>query len=117
MKPCIGLHGRGLQPTKTSSDRATGSLYLELRPLPAARTIEVEEDVKLDLGDDGTPVGYDIQHASNKRELIARLVLPRLAAGGSTARFKARTGGSPPTGDGPPVRSRVQLVQAPDRTI
>ncbi|MFZ1430667.1 MAG: hypothetical protein WAS21_28365 [Geminicoccaceae bacterium] len=42
---------------KTSYDRATDSLYIELRPLPAART------------------GYDIQHASDKRELVARLVL------------------------------------------
>jgi uncharacterized protein YuzE len=56
-------------------DRSTGSLYLELRPLPAARTVEVEEDVMLDLGEDGEPVGYDIQHASTKRDLIARLVL------------------------------------------
>ena len=67
---------------KTSYDRTTDSLYLELRPLPAARTVEVEEDVMLDLGEDGAPVGYDIQHASAKRELIARLVLeerPRAA--------------------------------------
>ena len=49
---------------KTSYDRATDSLYIELRPLPAARTVEVEEDVMLDLGEDGEPVGYDIQHAS-----------------------------------------------------
>ena len=60
---------------RTSYDRSTDSLYLELRPLPAARTVEVEEDVLLDLGADGVPVGYDIQHASTKRELIARLVL------------------------------------------
>jgi uncharacterized protein YuzE len=67
---------------KTSYDRTTDSLYLELRPLPAARTVEIEEDVMLDLGEDGAPVGYDIQHASGKHELIARLVLeeqPRAA--------------------------------------
>jgi uncharacterized protein YuzE len=67
---------------RTSYDRATDSLYLELRPLPAVRTAEVEEDVMLDLGEDGAPVGYDIQHASGKHELIARLVLeerPRAA--------------------------------------
>ena len=36
----------------------------------------------LDLGEDDAPVGYDIQHASSKRELIARLILeekPRTA--------------------------------------
>jgi uncharacterized protein YuzE len=60
---------------RTSYDRATDSLYLELRPLPAVGTVEVEEDVMLDLGEDGEPVGYDVQHASQKRELIARLVL------------------------------------------
>ena len=67
---------------RTSYDRATDSLYLELRPLPAVRTVEVEEDVLLDLGEDGEPVGYDVQHASGKHELIARLVLeeqPRAA--------------------------------------
>lgn len=60
---------------KTSYDRTTDSLYIELRPLAAMRTVEVEEDVMLDLGEDGEPVGYDIQHASGKRELVARLVL------------------------------------------
>lgn len=49
---------------KTRYDRATAGLYLELCPLPAARTVEVEEDVMPDLGADGAPVGYDIQHAS-----------------------------------------------------
>jgi uncharacterized protein YuzE len=69
---------------RTSYDRSTDSLYLELRPLPARRMVEVEEDVMVDLGEDGLPVGYDIKHASEKRELVARLVLeeagPRAAA-------------------------------------
>ena len=67
---------------KTSYDRTTDSLNLELRPLPAKRTVEIEDDVMLDLGEDDAPVGYDIQHASSKRELIARLILeekPRTA--------------------------------------
>ena len=46
-----------------------------MRGLPAARTIELEEDVFLDLGEDGEPVGYDIQHASDKAQFIARLIL------------------------------------------
>jgi len=29
----------------------------------------------LDIGSDGQPVGYDIQHASTKAEFIARLIL------------------------------------------
>jgi uncharacterized protein YuzE len=60
---------------KTRYDKATDSLYVEVRPLPAHRTIEIEEDVMADLGEDGKPVGYDIQHATGKHEFIARLIL------------------------------------------
>ena len=59
----------------TRYDRTTDSLYIEIRPLPAQRSVEIEADVVLDIGQDGKPVGYDIQHASTKRELIARLLL------------------------------------------
>ena len=51
-------------------DKSTDSLYIELRTLPAKRTREIAEDVNLDLGEDGEPVGYDVQHASGKRDLI-----------------------------------------------
>lgn len=60
---------------KTRYDKSTDSLYVEVRPLPSCRTIEIEEDIVLDMGEDGRPVGYDIQHASTKAEFIARLVL------------------------------------------
>ena len=60
---------------KTRYDKATDSLYVEVRPLPSRRTVEVEPDIMLDLGDDGKPVGYDIQHASRKTQFIARLIL------------------------------------------
>lgn len=65
---------------KTTYDKSTDSLYLELRALPAARTIEIEEDVLLDIGEDGEPVGYDIQHASTKAQLIGRLILQQAQA-------------------------------------
>ena len=55
-------------------DSSTDSLYLEVRPLPSRRTVEIEEDVFLDLGEDGNPVGCDIQHASEKTELVQRLI-------------------------------------------
>ena len=55
--------------------KATDSLYVEARPLPSSRTVEIEEDIMLDVGEDGRPVGYDIQHASTKTEFIARLIL------------------------------------------
>jgi uncharacterized protein YuzE len=38
---------------KTSYDKSTDSLYVEVRPLPSCRTIEIEEDIMLDLGTDG----------------------------------------------------------------
>jgi uncharacterized protein YuzE len=60
---------------KLSYDRSTDSLYIELRALPAKRTREIEEDVILDIGEDGEPVGYDLQHASTKQELIMSIIL------------------------------------------
>jgi uncharacterized protein YuzE len=60
---------------KLSYDKATDSLYIEIRPLPARRTREIEPDVNLDLGADGEPVGYDIQHASTRRDLILSIIL------------------------------------------
>ena len=68
---------------KVSYDRSTDSLYIELRPLPAKRSREIEPDVVLDLGEDGEPVGYDLQHASTKTDLIVSIILgaePRAAA-------------------------------------
>jgi uncharacterized protein YuzE len=65
---------------KTSYDKSTDSLYVEVRPLPSRRTVELQEDVMLDLGEDGQPVGYDIQHASTKKEFIARLILEQAPA-------------------------------------
>ncbi len=59
---------------RLSYDKSTDSLYIELRQLPAKRTREIEPDVMLDLGEDGAPVGYDIQHASTKRELIMSII-------------------------------------------
>jgi len=60
---------------KTRYDKSTDSLYVEVRPMPSSRTVEIEEDIMLDVGEDGRPVGYDIQHASTKTEFIARLIL------------------------------------------
>ena len=68
---------------RLSYDKSTDSLHIELRPLPAKRTHEIEEDVNLDLGEDSEPVGYDMQHASTKRDLILSIILgeePRAAA-------------------------------------
>jgi uncharacterized protein YuzE len=60
---------------RLSYDKSTDSLYIELRSVPAKRTREIEQDVMLDLGEDGEPVGYDLQHASAKRDLILSIIL------------------------------------------
>ena len=63
---------------KTSYDKATDSLYAEVRSLPSCRTVEIADDIMVDLGNDGQPIGYDIQHASTKTEFIARLILEQV---------------------------------------
>ena len=63
---------------KTSYDKSTDRLYVEVRPLPSCRTIEIEEDIMVDIGTDGLPIGYDIQHASDKADFIARLILEQV---------------------------------------
>ncbi|CAA7619885.1 DUF2283 domain-containing protein [Magnetospirillum sp. UT-4] len=65
---------------KTSYDTSTDSLYIEVRPMPSKRTVEIEPDVMADYGADGQIVGYDIQHASTKAALIGRLILVPVAA-------------------------------------
>jgi uncharacterized protein YuzE len=68
------------QPMKTSYDKSTDSLYVEVRPMPSCRTVEIAEDIMVDYGADGEPTGYDIQHASTKAEFIARLILEQASA-------------------------------------
>jgi uncharacterized protein YuzE len=63
---------------KTSYDKSTDSLYVEVRAMPSCRTVEIEEDVMVDYGSDGEPVGYDIQHASTKADFIARIILEEM---------------------------------------
>ena len=66
-----------------SYDKSSNSLHIELRPLPAKRTREIADDVMVDLGEDGEPVGYDVQQASAKRDVIMSIILglePRAAA-------------------------------------
>jgi uncharacterized protein YuzE len=68
---------------RTSYDKATDSLYVEVRALPSSRTVEIAYDIMVDYGADGQPVGYDIQHASTKTGFIAQLILeqtPQIAA-------------------------------------
>lgn len=52
-------------------DPATDSLYIKLRPGPSVDNRIVNDDVVIDIGSDGEPVGYDIQHASLHADAIA----------------------------------------------
>jgi uncharacterized protein YuzE len=52
-------------------DPATDSLYIKLRPGQSVDNRIVGDDLVIDLGEDGEPVGYDIQHASRHPEIIA----------------------------------------------
>ena|SRR5689334_12945821 len=80
---CLPRRGLPTVSLPLSYDKATDSLYIELRPLPAKRTRKIADDVMIDLGEDGEPVGYDLQHAWAKRDLIISIILgdePRAAA-------------------------------------
>ena len=52
-------------------DAATDSLYIKLRPGKSVDNRIVGDDIVVDIGIDGEPVGYDIQHASQHPEAIA----------------------------------------------
>ena len=52
-------------------DSASDSLYIKLRPGPSVDNRIISDDVVIDLGADGRPVGYDIQHASRHADAIA----------------------------------------------
>ncbi len=52
-------------------DPATDSLYIKLRPGASVDNRILSDDVVIDMGADGQPVGYDIQHASQHADVIA----------------------------------------------
>ena len=52
-------------------DPATDSLYIKVRLGESVDNRVIGDDVVIDLGDDGDPVGYDIQHASRHGDVIA----------------------------------------------
>jgi hypothetical protein len=61
---------------KTSYDRTTDCRYLELRPLPAVRTVEVGKDVPDHRAADGKPgrpwSGLVNRYTVDKRQLVRR---------------------------------------------
>lgn len=47
----------------------TNSLYVEFQRRPSVDTREIAPDVRLDLDDEGRPVGLDIDHPSSVLDL------------------------------------------------
>jgi uncharacterized protein YuzE len=93
---------------KTSYDKSTDSLYVEVRAVPSCRTVEIEDDVMVDYGADGAPVGCDI--STHRRRPVSSLAKSksgiflstaerarnRVRLAGDHARKDARRAGRPP---------------------
>ena len=63
---------------KLSYDKETDSLYIHLSNTPSVDSDEVADGVVLDFDDNGTLVGIDVQHASQKADIqsVSLLHLP-----------------------------------------
>jgi uncharacterized protein YuzE len=57
-------------------DQSMDTLYIKLRTGESVDNEVLDEgDIVVDIGVDGAPLGYEIQHASTKRDFIAALIL------------------------------------------
>jgi uncharacterized protein YuzE len=55
-----------------SYDPSTDSMYVKIRPGASVRQkMDEQREVIIDFGEDGEPVGYDIQFASRHPDVIA----------------------------------------------
>ncbi|OAH96120.1 MULTISPECIES: DUF2283 domain-containing protein [Methylomonas] len=63
---------------KLRYDQATDSLYIHLADRPSVDSDEVSDGVVLDYDENGTLVGIDLQHASQKADIesLALVHLP-----------------------------------------
>ncbi len=63
---------------KLSYDKKTDSLYIHLSDTASVDSAEVADGVVLDFDDNGTLVGIDVQHASEKTDIqsVSLLHLP-----------------------------------------
>lgn len=50
--------------TKITYDPEVDALYIELRDLPILKSVDYEEGVTLDFGEDGEPIGLEILDAT-----------------------------------------------------
>lgn len=53
---------------KITYDPDVDALYIELRDLPILKSVDYEEGVTLDLGEDDEPVGVEILDASQRQD-------------------------------------------------
>jgi len=69
---------------KISYDKATDSLYIHLSDRPSVDSDEVNDGVVLDYDANGTLVGIDVQHASQRADIknlsVSHLPLEQLLA-------------------------------------
>lgn len=57
-------------------DRSTDTMYITFREGSVAHTVaHDEQDYAVDFGDDGQPMGYEIQSASQHPDVIAEALL------------------------------------------
>lgn len=57
-------------------DQPTDTLYIKLQPGESVdNQVLADGDIVIDIAADGTALGYEIQHASTKRDFIAAIVL------------------------------------------
>jgi uncharacterized protein YuzE len=56
--------------------RPTDTLYIKLRSGESVdNEVLADDDIVIDVAADGTALGYEIQHASTKRDFIAAVIL------------------------------------------
>jgi uncharacterized protein YuzE len=49
----------------------TDTLYIELRDAPSVNTVHCVDNLAIDMGEDGKPVGIEVEHASESSDLSA----------------------------------------------
>lgn len=63
-------------------DRSTDTMYVTFREGRAAQTIAHDDrDFAVDIDEDGQPIGYEIQHASEHPDVIAEALRILLRGG------------------------------------
>ncbi|WP_377811165.1 DUF2283 domain-containing protein (plasmid) [Azospirillum sp. A29] len=59
---------------KLNHDPVSDAIYIEIRALPSARTVEAYHNIMVDYGYDGEIVGYDVQEAIKNRHFVEQII-------------------------------------------